>query len=184
MIAKILALMIIIVTNVITTQQFNSAQKVEKKKVVCHHPHANGNYKLFPFHARSIFDGVLKGEMRSSTFKRHKSSLKGRHDIQFHGKSDAGKQHEIIIAVVQSNLDQLEEIVLDISNPDSVNFGTVRTRDEIIAITNHSESCDIITSFLKRTWRDTILDVKIEESNFGEFIKGNLYLFIKCVIPL
>lgn len=181
MIARFLALIMIIITQ----QLVNSSQIGENFKAVDHSTQTEETYTDLPssLHSISIFSGAnfVEDEMRTSTFKRHKSSLKGRHDIQFHGKSNVGKQHEIIIAVFQSNLDQLEEIVLDISDPDSVNFGAVRTRDEIIAITNHRDSCNIITRFLKRIWRDNILEVKVEESNFGEFIKGILNLFMKCV---
>ena len=132
-------------------------------------------------HTLPLSDGApvtRPDEMRTSSFKRHKSSLKGRQDIQLHGKSDTRKRHEIVIAVVQANLDQIEEIVRDISDPDSINFGAVRTKDEIISLTNHRESCDIITRYLKAIWRSNVSEVAIKESDFGEFIKGKVCRFI------
>ena len=99
------------------------------------------------------------------------SSLTDRTDIKFHGRADVSKRHKIVIAVKQSNLDLLEDLVNDISDPDSDNFGKVKTRDEIVAITNHIEASEHIIGYLNRHWREKG-HVVIERSAFGEYISG------------
>ena len=100
------------------------------------------------------------------------SSLTGRSDIKSHGRADVSKLHKVVIAVKQSNLDLLEELVQDISDPDSDNFGSIKTRDEISALTKHVESSRIILAFLKSHWQGNDR-VTIEQSTFGEYISGH-----------
>lgn len=113
----------------------------------------------------------LKVSANVKLFGIRESSLTDRTDIKFHGRADVSKRHKIVIAVKQSNLDLLEDLVNDISDPDSDNFGKVKTRDEIVAITNHIEASEHIIRYLNRHWREKG-HVVIERSAFGEYISG------------
>jgi hypothetical protein len=113
-------------------------------------PKVSGNVKLFGIRESSITD---------------------RADIKSHGRADVSKRHKIVIAAKQSNLDLLEDLVNDISDPDSDNFGKAKTRDEIVAITKHIEASEHIIGYLKHRWRGNN-HVSIERSAFGEYISG------------
>lgn len=110
-----------------------------------------------------VFDRVI--------FKRSTKFLgKDRKDIKYHGRSDLNAQHKIIIAVKQSNLDVLQTLVNDISDPDSENFGRVMTREDIALLTNHATSSDYIFEHLKTVFSDS--SSKVTRSAYGEYISG------------
>lgn len=143
----------------------------------------NNNHKLttsdqlltFMLTPNSIFENfdIIGFEMRTPVFQRHESVLVGRKDIKSHGRSVSSKPHKIIIAVKQYNLDALERLVDDISDPDSENFGAVRTREQINAITNHHDSSNYIIQYLKHLWHDNG-EVQFDKSDFGEYISGTV----------
>jgi hypothetical protein len=95
---------------------------------------------------------------------------KNRKDIKRNGKSDRKQLHRIIISVKQSNLDILESFVDDISDPDSINFGCVKTRAEISALTDHTVSSNYIINYLNGAWREKSFTV--DKSVFGEYLSG------------
>ena len=108
---------------------------------------------------------------KAKVFGMRESSLTDRSDIKSHGRADVTKRHKIVIAAKQSNLDLLEELVSEISDPDSDSFGKVKTRDEIATMTNHGEASEHILAYIRRHWRGSE-DVAIERSVFGEYISG------------
>ena len=133
------------------------------------------NHLLFMLTPNSIFKNVdiVGSEIRTPVFERHESALVGRKDIRSHGRSASCKPHKIIIAVKQSNLDVLKKLVDDISDPDSENFGAVRTREQINAITNHHDSSNYIIQYLAHLWQGNT-EVQFDKSVFGEYISGKL----------
>ena len=111
---------------------------------------------------------------QKSFINRHEAKAFKRLDIIKHGRSDVTFMHKIIIAVKQSNIDELEKFVLDISEPDSKNFGKFMTREEITALTSHTASAAYIVRFLKSFWKGKCF--VIEKSSFEEYISGKFWL--------
>eukprot|EP01036_Dinobryon_divergens_P026329 gene26330-34960_t len=93
-------------------------------------------------------DKVPKLSSKVKLFGKRESSIIDRPDIKSHGRADVSKRHKIVIAVKQSNLDLLEELVNNISDPDSENFGKVKTRDEIVIMTNHGKASEHILAYI------------------------------------
>ena len=56
--------------------------------------------------------------------------------------------HRVVIVRKQSNLEKLEEILLDVSDPASANYGHHLSKDNIAALTANPEAVDSITDFL------------------------------------
>jgi len=63
--------------------------------------------------------------------------------------SDKSAEHEVVIAISLKNLDELEKIVLDITNPDSPNYSKWMTTDEVIDMTKNDEAVQNVTQWLK-----------------------------------
>lgn len=119
---------------------------------------------------QSIFNGP-HAEIPRPVFRRTSLLMyQNRKDIKRHGKSDKKQLHRIIISVKQLNLDILESIVDDISDPNSINFGRVKSRAEIATLTDHSFSSNYVVDYLNGIWRGKSFTT--EKSVFGEYISG------------
>ena len=98
-----------------------------------------------------------------------------RPDINQLGRSNSECSHKVIIAVKQLNLDLLEDLVHDISNPDSKNYGQHQSINEIHALTSNVASTNYIMEYLERTWPPE--HFTMEKSFFGDFITGELQYY-------
>lgn len=72
--------------------------------------------------------------------------------------SDGTAEHEVVIAITLKNLDLLENIVLDITNPDSPNFSKWMTTDEVNDLIKNEDALQNVTNWLDSnnvtiTWR-------------------------------
>lgn len=114
---------------------------------------------------------------KKTYINRHVSKTFKRLDIINHGRSDVASMHKVIFVVKQSNIEELERFVLDISEPNSKNFGKFKTREEITALTSHTASTSYIVRFFKSFWKGK--HFVIEKSSYGEFISGNYWSWIK-----
>ena len=54
-----------------------------------------------------------------------------REDFQINKGLNKNELHKVIFSIKQQNLDKLEEIFWDVSNPASANYGTYLSRDEV-----------------------------------------------------
>jgi hypothetical protein len=104
-----------------------------------------------------------------------------RPDIIKFGRSQSDFSHTVVIAVRQLNLDNLEALVHDISDPDSKNYGQHKSMADIQDITSNAASTNYVISYLERTWHHE--QFTMAKSIFGDFITGtkllknlNLYL--------
>ena len=148
------------------------------------HPLKSLSSASFP-RSSSIFGNIAKiGEeeekvhrnpTKFKVFGTRKVSLADRSDIHSHGRADFNSLHTIVIAVKQSNIDLLEELVNDISDPDSHNFGSVKTREAIAEITNHGEASSQVLAYLGSLWKGDDR-VAINSGTFGEYISGKWIL--------
>lgn len=103
----------------------------------------------------SLIDYVLK----ESTNSLH------RHDYLQIKRASSESIHEVIIAIKQKNIQQLEEFLLDVSNMTSLNYGKHKTIEEIGELIENNESTHRVIQWLTNN------DVKISKlSKFGEYI--------------
>ncbi len=73
----------------------------------------------------------------------------GRADLRKGKRADPTAIHRIIVGVKHRNLDQLKEILFDISDPHSANYGHHLSNTEVQEMTTNAESCDYVVQFLR-----------------------------------
>lgn len=73
--------------------------------------------------------------------------------------------HDVIIGIQQKHMDKLTDILHDISNPMSANYGNHMTRQEIADLTTSPESRNQVVAYLK-----TVGASIISETLYGEYI--------------
>jgi tripeptidyl-peptidase I len=76
--------------------------------------------------------------------------------------------HEVIFAVEQKNMDVLEIILNDVSNPSSANYGQHMSGEQVAALTMNPESRDAVINYLYANGASVTA-----ESLNGEFITAN-----------
>jgi len=59
-------------------------------------------------------------------------------------------EHELIFAIQQKNLDQIEKILNDVSDPNSPNYGKHLTKEEVDALTVNKEGKKLVLEFLNK----------------------------------
>lgn len=94
--------------------------------------------------------------------------------IKHLGPADASEEHTIVFAVKQSNLDKLDNLLRDISNPRSSSYGKYLTKDEIDALTLDQNSVEHVESTLKRIPELTVSRV----SKGGEYISVTAQVYV------
>lgn len=70
--------------------------------------------------------------------------------IQKLSRANPDHNHKIIFVVKQNNIDELEKILIDVSDPKSVNYGKHWTREEVSKLTISQESINQTISFLNK----------------------------------
>ena len=81
-------------------------------------------------------------------FRELAPALSSRTDLVKHERVPPDHIHEVLFAVEQRNLDVLTEMLHDISDPNSSNYGRHKSRAEIEAISSNPESHDAIIRYL------------------------------------
>ena len=101
----------------------------------------------------------------SHTVRELAVGLSRHRDITRLDRAPSTQTHDVIFAVRRKNVDKLEEILLDISDPTSVNYGNHMTAREIADLTGCSDSRDAVIAHLEKTGA-RIVDQSLE----GAFI--------------
>ena len=65
-------------------------------------------------------------------------------------------EHDLIFAVQQKNLDQIEKILNDVSDPHSPNYGKHLTKEEVNALTANNEGKKLVLEFLNN-WNAVVV---------------------------
>jgi tripeptidyl-peptidase-1 len=78
---------------------------------------------------------------------------------------DASLPHEVVFAVKQNNLDEIERILYDVSTPGSANYGKHMTHREVHELTRNLNATEAVWAFC----RDHGIEVKAT-SEYGEYI--------------
>lgn len=75
------------------------------------------------------------------------------------------QQHEVIVAIKPKNLDKLEQVLKEVSDPNHENYGKYFTRDQIAELTRNEEGNKIVKEYLRS------LNFSIQqESEYGDFL--------------
>ena len=90
-----------------------------------------------------------------------------RSDLAKKDRAPAEHIHEVMFAVQLLNMDQLEEVLLDVSNPNSDNYGKYMTKDQITSLTSNPEANDAIKNHLIEIGAKFI-----SETHGGEYISA------------
>ena len=87
------------------------------------------------------------------------------HGIVKHIRANQDNLHDIIFFVKLKNLDELDRILWDVSNPESKNYGNYLTRDEVAELTSNIQAKEGILKYLQQ------IDAELVEiSPYQEFI--------------
>jgi len=65
-------------------------------------------------------------------------------------------EHEVIFAIQQKNLDQIEKILNDVSTPNSPNYGKHLTKEEVDNLTVNKEGKKLVLEFLNK-WNAVVI---------------------------
>jgi len=82
--------------------------------------------------------------------------------------ADLDATHELIIAIKQSNLQILEEVVQTVSDPSSEKYGQYLSREEVGKLTLNAVAIDAVKNYLRA---NEILD--FHQTIYGEFIRAS-----------
>ena len=97
-----------------------------------------------------------------------------RSDLHKIDRAPQEQTHEVMFAVQLQNMAELTQILHDVSDPKSANYGKYLTKQEVVALTSNPAANQIIKEYLTN-----IGAAIIEESDGGDFItaKGSVELW-------
>ena len=98
-------------------------------------------------------------------FKEYAAGLSSRIDLVKKEKVAHNHIHEVIFAVQQNNVAELTNLLHEVSDPDSRNYGNHRSRIEIEEIVSNPTSRNFLLQFLQDAGATTT-----SESIFGEYV--------------
>jgi tripeptidyl-peptidase I len=91
--------------------------------------------------------------------------FESRDDFTKVGYAEDATEHEVVFAVNQRNLDQLETFFFEVSNPKSAKYGKYMTRGQVANMTANVEGTEFVSKFL------TEKGVKVVKTTpYGEYI--------------
>ena len=114
-------------------------------------------------HDNIDFEGVSQ-----HVFREFAAGLSSRTDLVKHDRVSPHHVHEVMFAIQQRNLDILTEMLHDIADPDSSNYGQHKTRAEIEEISSNPESCDAVVRFLEESGATVV-----SQSHHGEYVTAH-----------
>ena len=86
--------------------------------------------------------------------------------------------HQVTISIKTSNADKLTEILRDISNPKSPNYGKHLTKQEVDRLTSNEEGRDLVISYLS-SFNAEVVD---RSSNGMQLtVKANIAMWNSCL---
>lgn len=80
---------------------------------------------------------------------KEKSKHEHRIDFRRANRPDRNRNHEVIFAVSQRNIDVLEELLMEVSNPNSKMYGKHKSRKEVSELTTNHASARHLLLYLK-----------------------------------
>ena len=89
------------------------------------------------------------GEARIHTFRESGSESLMHADIVKGLRAPSSQPHDLVFSIRLRNMDELERILYDVSDPSSTNYGNHLTREDIIDLTSNVESCKEVIAYLE-----------------------------------
>lgn len=99
-------------------------------------------------------------------FRHSSKQLSSRSDLVKTVRVEQDYIHEVMFAIKQKNMDKLTDILHDVSDPQSPNYGQHWTREEVANLTSNPEAHDALISYLHSNGASVL-----SESLAGEYIK-------------
>ena len=84
----------------------------------------------------------------SHVFREGIPLLSSRSDLTKTGRPDDDHIHEVIFVIQSRNMDELTQIVDDVSDPKSDSYGQHMTRDQVVGLTSSPESAAAVSAYL------------------------------------
>ena len=97
----------------------------------------------------STLDGDSKARKQTHVFRENVAGLSNRQDIIKMQRGPESHMHEVIFRIKGENDEKLSEILHDVSNPHSKNYGKHMTSEEITELTSNKLSHDHVIKYLK-----------------------------------
>jgi len=102
---------------------------------------------------------------KAALILKEKGTFDGRLDYIKSEVKSLDEVHDVVFAVKQRNLDALEKILFEVSDPDSPKYGKHLSRAEVADLTANAVATDYVINYLKR---EGVEDVK--KTLYGEYI--------------
>lgn len=93
--------------------------------------------------------------------------IQGRDDFERVGYADSNEMHEVVFAVQQRNLDRLEQILQEVSDPKHKSFGKHLNRQQVADLTANPQATEFVVSYLKQNGV-----TELKPTPYGEYIKA------------
>ena len=134
------------------------------------------------FHAKLVEIDHISAEMKFHFAERAKASIH-HHYKKLHPVQDKNRKHQIVIAMKMKNMDKIKEILNDVSNPFSKNYGKHLTSDEVTRLTKNPTSVNHVLRFLKlhnlniidRTLNDEFITVEAPINALEKFLNTRFF---------
>ena len=123
--------------------------------------HIGASERSFAAHAKRVPIGSVT----------EKAKYEHRKDVIKLQRSQPDVVHSVVFSIQQRNIDRLEDILLDVSDPQSVNYGKHLTYEEVQELTANPEGTQRLLNFLESAKSKHKLDYKITKQSLnGEFV--------------
>ena len=106
-------------------------------------------YNLSFGNSSTIITEIKSEEMEIHVFREFAAGLSSRADLVKRERVSHDHIHEVIFAIQQMNVNKLTELLHDVSDPDSPQYGKYRSRDEIEDIASNPASRNFLLQFLQ-----------------------------------
>ena len=89
------------------------------------------------------------GIERTHAFREGTSESLRHADIVKGLRAPSSQTHDLVFSIRLRNMDELERILYDVSDPSSTNYGNHLTREDIVDLTSNVQSCKEVISYLE-----------------------------------
>ena len=111
--------------------------------------HGKTEAGYLPTEVHKVFSGIKHEKSPTRMILKEKSKHERRADFRRVRRSDKNRNHEVIFAVKQRNIDKLEQLLHEVSNPKSKLYGKHKSRREISDMTTNHASAQHILQYLQ-----------------------------------
>lgn len=138
--------------------------------LICRDSHCKTNFKKeeCDINTEDFTSATSSQNYSKHIFKEHAAGLSIRSDIAKLDRASGTDIHEVIFAVQQKNLDELTQILNDISDLKSIKYGQYMTKEAIADLTYDAKSHNAILQFLEDAGATVIA-----KSMHGEYITAH-----------